>query len=375
MKTEVLQIGILTFHRCINYGSYWQARSLAEALQRRGHNVSILDHRSGRVDIAEWKCAMQPVLPIRVPESDRRLYRSKIEKFFSSFSTLPLSPSFPLDNPSGMRVYDVIIVGSDEVWNLSHPWYGKCPVFFGEGLKSNRIIAYAGSFGNYSSQVVPEDWAKRLRRFNNISARDENSFNIIRNVTGINPTVVLDPCLLFPGYKEMKNSFTAREPFAAVYGHNFSASFIQKAKKWAKQKKIPLVSIGYRNDWADQQWINAGPSEYVSFIKQSEVVFTNFFHGCIFSLVFLRPFICETSSYRSIKVTDLMIRIKGEHHLVSDDTADIECDTILSEPISTYILNNIERLRKISNEYLDQNLKLVTAGDSNEKILQSEEYC
>ena len=27
--------GVLTFHRCINYGSYWQARCLMEGLRRR----------------------------------------------------------------------------------------------------------------------------------------------------------------------------------------------------------------------------------------------------------------------------------------------------------------------------------------------------
>jgi len=72
---KVLKIGILTFHRCINYGSYWQARCLAEGLMERGHKVVILDHDSGRVNMAEWKCAMQPVLPTPVPPSDRALYR------------------------------------------------------------------------------------------------------------------------------------------------------------------------------------------------------------------------------------------------------------------------------------------------------------
>ena len=31
-----MKIGVLTFHRCINYGSYWQARSLVEGLRSRG---------------------------------------------------------------------------------------------------------------------------------------------------------------------------------------------------------------------------------------------------------------------------------------------------------------------------------------------------
>jgi hypothetical protein len=30
------KLGILTFHKCINFGSYWQARCLAEGLRARG---------------------------------------------------------------------------------------------------------------------------------------------------------------------------------------------------------------------------------------------------------------------------------------------------------------------------------------------------
>ena len=31
-----MRVGVLTFHRCINYGSYWQARCLVEAIAARG---------------------------------------------------------------------------------------------------------------------------------------------------------------------------------------------------------------------------------------------------------------------------------------------------------------------------------------------------
>lgn len=128
----MLKIGVLTFHRCINYGSYWQARCLAEGLQAMGHDAVILDHESRQVNLAEWKCAYRPVLPTHVPESDYPLYRKKIEKFFEVFETMPLSPRFELDNPASMEDYDAVVVGSDEVWNLYHPWYGKHPLFYGE---------------------------------------------------------------------------------------------------------------------------------------------------------------------------------------------------------------------------------------------------
>jgi hypothetical protein len=33
--SPIRRVGVLTFHRCINYGSYWQARCLVEGLRKR----------------------------------------------------------------------------------------------------------------------------------------------------------------------------------------------------------------------------------------------------------------------------------------------------------------------------------------------------
>jgi hypothetical protein len=35
---RALKVRILTFHKCINYGSYWQARCRVEVLRARGHH-------------------------------------------------------------------------------------------------------------------------------------------------------------------------------------------------------------------------------------------------------------------------------------------------------------------------------------------------
>src|SRR3954471_7987777 len=102
------KIGVLTFHRCVNYGSYWQARRLVEGLRARGCDAELLDHRSRRVDRAEWRCALSPHLPVSTPTADRRLYARKARAFFDAFDTLPLSAPFALEDPAGMDRYDLI---------------------------------------------------------------------------------------------------------------------------------------------------------------------------------------------------------------------------------------------------------------------------
>src|SRR3954453_7354743 len=192
--------GVLTFHRSINYGSFWQAARLVEGLRARGHDAVVLDHNCGAVCTAEMRCALQPELPQRTRPAFLKSYATKARKLGHAMDGLPLSSRFPLQKPELAGDYDIIVVGSDEVWNFRHPWFGSKPIFFGDRLKTKRLVSYAASFGNHSaSSGIHPDWARRLDQFAQISVRDENSRHLIRNATGREPAMTLDPCLQFPG--------------------------------------------------------------------------------------------------------------------------------------------------------------------------------
>ncbi len=356
--TSPQKIGVLTFHRCINYGSYWQARCLVESLRAQGHDAEILDHFSRRVNFAEWRCAFRPNLPTPPLQSDYPLFRQKIRKFFGAFESLPLSPCFNLDDPAAMKNYDTIVVGSDEVWNLSHPWFGGCPLFYGAGVRAKRLISYAASFGNYDAWAgLDAHWTNQLRNFDAISVRDENSRTIIRQALGCEPELVLDPCLQFPPQIQPEGDWHGPDsPFVAVYGHNFSPWFSEKISDWAKRRGLRTVSIGYRNEWADEQWIDAGPHDFAQAMARATAVATNFFHGCVFALHNQKPFICETSSYRSLKVQGLMATVGAEEHLASPQTPASTYDARLSEPLAPAIFERINGRRRASQFYLDRAL-------------------
>ena len=83
-----LKVGVLTFHRCINYGSYWQARALVEGLRARGHDAELLDHDCPRVRYAELRCAFQPLLPRRSPRSDFPEYAAKARRVLAAADAL-----------------------------------------------------------------------------------------------------------------------------------------------------------------------------------------------------------------------------------------------------------------------------------------------
>jgi hypothetical protein len=348
------RIGVLTFHRCINYGSYWQARCLVDGLRRRGHDAVLLDHESREVTWAEWRCAFQPLLPERTARADYRLYAKKARKFLAAFDQLPQSRSFPLNDPAVMDPQDLVIVGSDEVWNLTHPWYGGRPIFYGEGLRADRVVSYAASFGNYDATAGLDDyWAQKLRGFSALSVRDENSRQLVRNATGQDPELVLDPVLQFPPSPLPTPPDAADRPYIAIYGHSLPGWFRERVKSWADTAGYRLISIGYRNTWADEQRVAAGPEEFAQLIAQASAVVTNFFHGCVFALINDKPFACVPSTYRFNKVRDLTAGVGAQRHLVQEDTPSEELVSLLDQPLDRRIGENIKAMRRTSNRYLD----------------------
>lgn len=350
-STPAGRVGVLTFHRCINYGSYWQARCLVEGLRGSGRDAVLIDHDSPAVNRAEWRCALQPELPVRSSAADMKAYAAKTRRFLDAFETLPLSQRFNLDEPDTLEEFDAIVVGSDEVWNLRHPWYGGHPVFYGSGLKARRLVSYAASFGNQNaSEGLPQYWAERLRGFERISVRDHNSAALVREVLGEEPELVLDPCLQFP--PAMKRERTAPS-YVAVYGHSFPGWFEKGVKRWAGGRGYRLVSIGYRNEWTEDNCLAADPQAFVRLMAGASAVATNFFHGFVFALLARASFVCVASDYRANKVRDLARLLGAERRLVASGRQVAE---MLSAPLEETIFERIAAMRRHSSAYLESAL-------------------
>jgi hypothetical protein len=351
-----VKTGVLTFHRCINYGSYWQARCLVEGLRAAGHDAVILDHASPLIDRAEWRCALQPTLPVPTPPSDRPHYRRKVRRFFEAFEALPLSPRFPIDKPAHAGEFDLVVVGSDEVWNLAHPWYAWKPLFYGHGLSPRRLVSYAASFGHQDpAGELPMPWSGWLRAFHHVTVRDDVSRSIVERATGRHPPIVLDPCLQFPQVGDATTTAApADAPYVAVYGHGFSAAFAAGVRAFARERGLRVASIGYRNGWADEQWLDAGPLDFPGLIANAAAVATNFFHGCVFALRHGRPFACESSWYRSNKVRSLMTQLGTGDRLLGEGAGAQAFAAALGHPPGIDVIERIERQRRASQRVLDE---------------------
>lgn len=348
----VPSIGVLTFHRCINYGSYWQARCLAEGLAQFGHAVEILDHDCPAVRLAEHRCALQPTLPEPTPRRHRAAYKSKARTFETAFADLPLSRRFSLHDPSDLDPYAAVVVGSDEVWNLAHPWYSHKPLFFGEGLKTERLVSYAASFGNHDAEEGLDDyWSERLARFTALSVRDANSRAIVQAAVGSDPSLVLDPCLQFAD--RIPREAEEGPAYALVYGHNFPDWLAAMAVEWARARGLTLVSVGYGCAFADEERIAAGPAEFARLVAGAEAIITNFFHGCVFSLVMDKPFAATVTPYRLNKIRDLTAKLGAERHLLREQPDAADFAALLEVGPAPDVKGRIASLRADSRAFLE----------------------
>jgi hypothetical protein len=114
-----------------------------------------------------------------------------------------------------------------------------------------------------------------------------------------------------------------------------------------------IVSIGYLNDWADEQLVEAGPLEFAAFIADAGAVVTNFFHGCVFALLNGKPWVSNPSLYRSIKIPDLVTQLGARSRIIEDRTSQRTVDQLLETTTEPEVASRIEELRARSDAYLD----------------------
>lgn len=318
---------------------------MVTALRGMGHDAVLLDHRERRVDMAEWRCALQPLLPVPSSREDRTRHAAKVRAFARAVERLPRSAPFPARQGGVLCGYDTVIIGSDEVWNRSHPWHGSSGVFWGEGICGPRLVAYAASCGNHAGGIDP--WrAEALGRFSAIAVRDRTTREMVRQATGQAPPLVLDPVLQFPPDQPPP---LRRAPYALVYGHDFPEWIGPAVRQWAARRGLRLLAVGYRADFADEQWLEAGPQGFACAVAGAQAVITTMFHGSVFALNAHKPFVAVPSAYRSAKLTDLLDVVGAGRHLLAEPAP---LGPVLDEPLDPAIAGGIAALRASSHATL-----------------------
>lgn len=314
------RIGILTFHypENMNYGAILQAYALMKILLNMKQDVKIINYK---------------------PDVSKKLEKFNIEgKAFKRFSDkfLKLTKLYKKSDLKNINEeFDIFIVGSDQVWRAGrlrfHPEY-----FFSFVEKDKKKISYAASFGldHWKGHFLATYIIKKLiKKFDYISVREKSGINICKDIFNVKAEWVLDPTLMLEKkeYQLILNDYKdknhLKKSYAAYVILDDSEEFQQYGKKIANKLNLDLKFIdGEKIFKNNKQWIVHNEiSQWLTYLKDADLVITDSFHCTVFSLIFHRNFIVIANKRRGTARLESLLSMVGlEDRLIKDGNSNIE---------------------------------------------------
>lgn len=183
--------------------------------------------------------------------------------------------------------YDFFITGSDQVWN---PINEDLEILLLPFTSVEKRIAYAASI---SSPSIPAEKKNLYREgfagMAHISMREQQGADIVKEFSGREVPVLVDPTLLLTAEDWRKVS---RSP-AWYHGEDYILTyFLGKRPKVITQleQETGLKVVNLMDESVYEHYVT-GPDEFIWAIEHAKLVYTDSFHGTVFSILFRTPFV------------------------------------------------------------------------------------
>lgn len=310
-------IAILTlYYRNANYGGILQAYALQKQLSNFGYNAKqisyILD--SGY----KPKTALHEI--IKILKSICRFFKNRRwvvlhnqfkKKLFEFADGIPHTKVVTAQNIHTLvNQFDIFICGSDQIWNP----IGWQPTLFLDFLPQDKVkIAYAASVARNEMNIEELDFMKKyIQNFSAISVREENTAKILkRHFPELNIQVMPDPTLLLTKeeWDEEASPVLIKKPYIFAYFLGEDTQNREEAIRFAEKYNVTIVFIPYMKKdmfkWDEEHkkymLKGIGIKEFLSLVKNANMVITDSFHGTVFSLIYKKAFY----AMRRFKDTDV----------------------------------------------------------------------
>lgn len=340
-----MRIGIITVYESItNMGSFLQAYALKTVLEELGHEVYFVQNISVSTLIKNYICRLNP-------KREFFLRLKKAKHFWDDVTKLKLLPK---DKISEAKL-DIIIYGSDEIWNLDNPYFRE-KIFWGVEENQIKKIAYAISIGAMSreNEMKYNYYLQNLSSFAQILVRDKVTKQFVERNVKQSPEFVCDPTILIPVQKINREcKVYPKEKYLLVYTYGVDSWLEKQIVAFARKNNLLILSPCFWHYWADKV-IECSALELGSLMAHAEYVVTTTFHGAIFSL--LNHTRCCIYPARE-KVTDVVQRLGEEHRLINEKCTTEEFDKVISMPFdSMEFESRIKKWRKESLILLEEAL-------------------
>ena len=336
-----MKCNILTLHDANNVGAFMQAYSLQYFLEQNKIQSNFIKF-APTGNNSKISKALKIIKSLKF---NYLLYKYKTSKRYNLINDkLNLDSEYFDEN----KKYNNLIIGSDEVWNIESKTFTHHPQYFGNNIKSNKIISYAPS-ANISKVDTFKELNINFDKFTNISVRDENTYDIVNKISGIDPTLVCDPTLLVKEYDYMlKKEYSVDDSnFILVYSYGLTNEEIKYVKSLAKAMNKKLYSFGTYNSWCDKS-IVVDPFEFMCWLENADFVVTSTFHGTILSLKLNKEMLIFPQKSEKIKYVIKQFKLDDRTY-----SKDLLLKDLITEKMNYKKINSdIDKLRKISTEFL-----------------------
>ena len=332
-----------------NFGNRLQNLALQEILELLGCSVNTIIRYN---EMHDPGCVSK-----RIRRFIQTLAQTKIAKFRAFNKRIKWSKFCATADMISQNVvnnYDFFITGSDQVWNPHYNFVGTSDLL--AFAKPEQRISYAASFG---VDEIPDEkkkvYTENLSQFKALSVREKKGAEIVKELTGREAQIVLDPTMLLTSEQwskvERKSKFTPKNRYVLVYSlGEKSTDFKNSIKHYANEMEIFDIRTIQKNG----REIPVGPAEFLYLIHNAELILTDSFHASVFSILYQKRFITykRPGIDMSSRIVSLANYIGAKDKLDGDNNLDCSngLDYVLVDQL-------IEREREKSIDFLKKALE------------------
>lgn len=372
-KDLIMKILILTLPLDKNYGGILQCYALQTVLQRMGHNVKVLSKpQYGLLYFFIYPLAIVKRLfkryilgkDVLIWYAPHEIVKKNINVFVNRYISRLTKRKW---TQKIGKQFDAIVVGSDQVWRPEYFWYSSIEDAFLNFVSKCSIkrVAYAASFGVDHCEYTEEQLKKcslLIQHFDAVSVREFSGIEICEKYFGVKACQKIDPTLLLD-----INDYEFLIDRAET--NSFDGDLLAYILDETEEKKQIINTIVNEKQFKVFNVIESGlpikESVYVSVeqwlrgFRDSKFVVTDSFHGCIFSIIFNKPFIVIGNAERGMaRFTSLLKMFSLENRLLTslEDLNKRKID--LLKPINYSDINlKLQTLKEESFLFLKQSLE------------------
>lgn len=360
-----MKIGIVTQPLSRNYGGILQNYALQQVLIKLGHTPFTFDLRISYIwrvwVIITIKNIIKYIIgrPCKFPQtifavkSQEKILRSFVENNITIIK--PRTKRLTADSILRNNL-DAIIVGSDQVWR---PKYNYCIqdmyLYFAKDLDIKRV-AYAASFGVDKWEYTDEqtEVCKSLaQKFDAISVREQSGVDLCEKYLDVEAKHVVDPTLLLTAddYKKLLTHIPeVKSQYLFAYILDQTYDKIEYTTRYAENLGLEIVIKGANGKLLKDDSIES----WLANFRDAKYIITDSFHGCVFSIVFNKPFIALGNRVRGMERFNSLLEILG----LEDNLFDLTEKPVrfINYPNWSEVNAKVSLYRKKSLEFLRANL-------------------